>query len=128
MRIQYLRWSTPYRIIVYAHVYVCESINCERRLHSQFAINRYSQLKTDLQYCDHNIILILKHYLELVVKVKFHPSQFSIIFWRVRASSVEYIGTWGGGEGQEGHWPPPNNLTEGAWPPKPGHIIYNIHA
>ena len=25
-------------------------INCERRKYSQFAINRYSQLKTDLRY------------------------------------------------------------------------------
>ena len=44
------RWLTPYHIIVYAHVYICESINCEHKKYSQFAINRYSQLKTDLRY------------------------------------------------------------------------------
>ena len=32
------------------HVYVCESINCECRKYSQFAINRYSQLKLVLWY------------------------------------------------------------------------------
>ena len=42
--------ATPYHIIVYMHVYVCESINCEHRKYSQFAINRYSQLKLDLWY------------------------------------------------------------------------------
>ena len=35
---------------VYVHVYVCESINCETYKNSQFAINRYSQLKPDLRY------------------------------------------------------------------------------
>ena len=42
--------STLYHIIAYAHVYVCESINCDRRKNSQFAINRYSQLKPILRY------------------------------------------------------------------------------
>ena len=50
VRIQKLRKSTPYHIIAYAHVYVCESINCERRKNSHFAINRYSQLKPVLWY------------------------------------------------------------------------------
>ena len=36
----------PY-MCIYAHVYVCESINCERRKNS---INRYSQLKPVLLY------------------------------------------------------------------------------
>ena len=44
-----LGWLTPYCTIVYAHIYVCESINCVRKKYSQFAINRYSQLKTDLR-------------------------------------------------------------------------------
>ena len=35
---------------IHTHVYVCESINCKHRKYSQFAINRYSQLKTDLRY------------------------------------------------------------------------------
>ena len=35
-------------IILYAQVYVCEFINCERRKNSQFA-NRHSQLKSVLQ-------------------------------------------------------------------------------
>ena len=39
------QWSTLYHIIVYAHVYVCKSINCEHRKYSQFAINGYLQLK-----------------------------------------------------------------------------------
>ena len=34
--------------VPYIIVYVCESINCECRKYSQLAINRYSQLKTDL--------------------------------------------------------------------------------
>ena len=35
---------------VLCHVYVCESINYERRKNLLFAINRYSQLKTALLY------------------------------------------------------------------------------
>ena len=32
------------------YVYYCESIDCEVVINSQFAINRYSQLKPDLRY------------------------------------------------------------------------------
>ena len=32
--------------VVYANVYICESINCERRKNSQFAIKESSQLKS----------------------------------------------------------------------------------
>ena len=39
----------PYRTVVYVHIYVCESINRETYKNSRFAINRYSQLKPDLQ-------------------------------------------------------------------------------
>ena len=37
----------PHCIVVHVHIYVRESINCE---HRQFAINRYSQLKSILRY------------------------------------------------------------------------------
>ena len=36
--------------IPYVNVYVCKSINCETYKNSQFAINRYSQLKPNPQY------------------------------------------------------------------------------
>ena len=46
----------PIPYILYAHIYVCESINCECRKYSQFAINRNSQLKTNLRYHEYCIL------------------------------------------------------------------------
>ena len=68
--------STLYRIIVHAHVYVCDSINCEHRKNSRFAFNRYSQLKKQpmVLYINYSAHATLSMHAYYVLSLSLYPS------------------------------------------------------